>query len=176
MGTDICIAVLGRKERDMDYSESMYRAVLLWKKEGGKKKDFCPFYFPYFRNSLLFDWMKTNLLHDGRWNGIQKNIENPDAVKWYFDKKNEDGLRGHSYMTLKEVKKAIRKLESQIKNAEDSTDTDELEAAGEAEDIKSGLRYIYDSAKLMLEADKLIEDRYDFDYDTGNTILLVAFM
>lgn len=29
MGTDICIAVLGRKERDMDYSESMYRAVLL---------------------------------------------------------------------------------------------------------------------------------------------------
>ena len=106
MGTDICIAVLGRKERDMDYSESMYRAVLLWKKEGGgKKKDFCPFYFPYFRNSLLFDWMKTNLLHDGRWNGTQKNIENPDAVKWYFDKKNEDGLRGHSYMTLKEVKK-----------------------------------------------------------------------
>ena len=120
--------------------------------------------------------MKTNLLHDGRWSGIQKNIENPDAVKWYFDKKNEDVLRGHSYMTLKEVKKAIRKLESQIKNAEDSTDTDELEAAGEAEDIKTGLRYIYDSAKLMLEVDKLIEDRYDFDYDTGNKILPVAFM
>lgn len=38
MGTDICIAVLGRKERDMDYSESMYRAVLLWKKEGGGVK------------------------------------------------------------------------------------------------------------------------------------------
>lgn len=120
--------------------------------------------------------MKTNPLLEDRRNGIEKNIENPDAVKWYFDKKNEDVLRGHSYMTLKEVKKAIRKLESQIKNAEDSTDTDELEAAGEAEDIKTGLRYIYDSAKLMLEADKLIEDRYDFDYDTGNTILPVALM
>lgn len=43
-------------------------------------------------------------------------------------------------MTLKEVKKAIRKLESQIKNTEDSTDTDELEVAGEAKDIKTGLR------------------------------------
>lgn len=79
-------------------------------------------------------------------------------------------------MTLKEVKKAIRKLESQIKNAEDSTDTDELEAAGEAEDIKTGLRYIYNSAKLMLEADKLIEGRSDFDYDAERSILLVAFM
>lgn len=161
----------------MDYPESMYRAVLLWKKEGGKKKDFRPFYFPYFRNSLLFDWMETNLLHDGRWNGIQKNIENPDAVKWYFDKKNEDGLRGHSYMTLKEVKKAIRKLESRVNNTEDSAGTDELEAAGEAEDIiKTGLRYIYDSAKLMLEVDKLIEGRSDFDYDAERSILLVAFM
>lgn len=79
-------------------------------------------------------------------------------------------------MTLKEIKKLIHKLESQIKNAEDSTDTDELEAAGEAEDIKTGLRYIYDSAKLMLEVDKLIEDRYDFDYDNGNKIPPVAFM
>lgn len=78
-------------------------------------------------------------------------------------------------MTLKEVKKAIRKLESQIKNTEDSTDTDELEVAGEAKDIKTGLRYIYDSAKLMLEADKKIEDQYVFDYDAERSILLVAF-
>ena len=79
-------------------------------------------------------------------------------------------------MTLKEVKKAIRKLESQIKNAKDSTDTDELEAAGEGEDLKECLRYIYDSAKFMLEADKMIEGLYDFDYDDERSILLVAFM
>lgn len=79
-------------------------------------------------------------------------------------------------MTLKKIRKAIHKLESRVNNTEDSAGTDELEAAGEAEDIKTGLRYIYDSAKLMLEADKLIEGRSDFDYDAERSILLVAFM
>lgn len=32
------------------------------------------------------------------------------------------------------------------------------------------------SLEFTLEADKKIEDRYDFDYDTGNKILPVAFM
>lgn len=76
MGTDICIAVLGRKERDMDYSESMYRAVLLQKKEAFRLST-----IPCFRNPPLFDWMKISPLLEDRWNGIEKNIENPDAVK-----------------------------------------------------------------------------------------------
>ena len=79
-------------------------------------------------------------------------------------------------MTLKKIKKAIRKLESRVNNTEDSAGTDELEATGEGEDLKECLRYIYDSAKFMLEADKMIEGLYDFDYDAERSILLVAFM
>ena len=90
--------------------------------------------------------------------------------------RKKDGLSDHSYMTLKKIRKAIHKLESRVNNTEDSAGTDELEATGEVEDLKEHLRYIYDSAKFMLEADKMIEGRSDFDYDAERSILLVEFM
>lgn len=173
MGIDIHITILGRKERDSVYPDTTYRALEFWRKDKNrdkfeeKKNGLYPFYFPYFRNSYFFTELRDYTYNNDKWNGILKNIENPEVLQWYNNEEN--GLWGHSYITMKDISKWIADLEY------DNTKLDDCEAISCNEEIIDVLKYIYKTAEFMLILDDTLEDRYDFQYDVDNSIILFAF-
>lgn len=172
MGMDIHIAVVARKEQDSEHPEKTYRALQFHK--DGKS---APFTFPYFRNSFFFSFFRDVTI-DGRWDAVYGNIEQETAIDWYL--KKDSGLFGHSYIRLKDVSELILNLEFDIYKFRDTKDEDLLaqygcENAETAEEILDMLKFIYKSAKLMMDFDVLLEDRWNLEYDIDNSILLIAY-
>lgn len=173
MGIDIHITVLGRKERDSDYPDSTYRALEFWHKNKSldkfheTKDGVYPFCFPYFRNSYFFGELREYTEKNDRWNGVMKNLENPEVVEWYND--SENGLWGHSYIKMKDISKWIADLEY------DNTKTDDMETLSCNDELIETLKFMYTTVEKMLAFDVILEDRYDFEYDVDNTLILFAF-
>jgi hypothetical protein len=172
MGMDIHITVLARKEQDSEHPESTYRA-LEFNKEGKPT----PFTFPYFRNRFFFEFLQ-DVAVGGRWDVVNGNIEHEDAIDWYLEE--DSGLWGHSYIRLKEISEMILNLEFDIYKFRDTKDADLLaqyncDDVESAEEILDMLKYVYKSAKLMMDFDVLLEDRWNLEYDIDNSILLIAY-
>lgn len=173
MGIDIHITVLARKEQDSDHPEKTYRALQFEKK--GQKY---PFQFPYFRNSFFFGFLEdyTGL----KWNIVKGNIEQEEAIEWYTEDPKESMLFGHSYIKMKQLSEMINDIEFDIHRYKDTDDTEFFGRYGcdsldGLEEILHCLKFMYNSAKLMMDFDIMLEDRASLEYDIDNSILLIAY-
>ena len=174
MGIDIHVTVVARKNQDSEHPEQTYRAL-----EFQKKGQNYPFRFPYFRNSFFFGFLQDNTT-DEKWKVVKGNVEQEEAIEWYNETGKDSYLWGHSYIKLKDLMEIITDIEFDIHRYEKSEDTEFFgrygcETQEDLEEILGCLKYMYNSAKLMMDFDVMLEDRLTLEYDIDNTILLIAY-